>query len=379
MADRGTYRAIKVVLLDGPDFQELPERARWVFLTLKMSLGPSGIEMHYPEALVHNISARTGADPDDVRSSLGVLEEHGWIIREGNVIWIAGQLKHDPGLKAENPKHRASIQKHVAGLPRLRIVRSFIDAHPEFFPPDEYTHPNGYPEPSDSHSIAYPKESDSLSVRQIPNTKDRIPSTEEREPKRAPAREDSPAGGGSLSGSDSPGSVGAHRDPEPSDSHSIAYPKKSDSLSVHQRPKTKDQIPNTEEEAAAAARPREGPIGEMEADLARFLEPLPDARTRRRVEAQARMVLTGDDRKAWETDQGTTVPEDERPELFRLALGYHADGSQKSFRSSVRYAVKLYAANERAPPDPRMGRAERKLAERIAKLQSVDLSTAFQS
>ena len=246
MADRGTYRAIKVVLLDGPDFQELPERSRWVFLTLKMSLGPSGIEMHYPEALVHNISARTGADPDDVRSSLSVLEEHGWIIREGNVIWITGQLKHDPGLKAENPKHRVSIQKHVAGLPHLRIVRSFIDAHPEFFPPDEYTYPNGYPEPSDS-----------LSVHQIPKTKDRIPSTEEREPRRAPAREDSPAGGGSLSGSDSPGSVGAHRDPEPSDSHSIAYPKESDRLSVHQRPKTKDQIPNTEEREPKRAPARE--------------------------------------------------------------------------------------------------------------------------
>ncbi len=130
---------------------------------------------------------------------------------------------------------------------------------------------------------------------------------------------------------------------------------------------------------ASGTRAREGPIGEMEADLARFLASLPDARARRRVEAQARMVLTGDDRKAWEADQGTTVAEAERPEMFRLALGYHADGSQKSFRSSVRYAVKLYAANERAPPDPRMGRPERKLAERIAKLQSVDLSTAFQS
>ena len=208
-----------------------------MFLTLKMSLGPSGIEMHYPEALVHNISARTGADPDDVRSSLGVLEEHGWIVREGNVIWIAGQLKHDPGLKAENPKHRASIQKHVAGLPRLRIVQSFIDAHPEFFPPDEYSHPHGdhepsdshsiaypeksdshsiaYPEKSDSHSIAYPEPSDSLSVHQRPKTKDRIPNTEEREPKRAPAREDSPAGGGSPSGSDPPGSVGGLDPPHP--------------------------------------------------------------------------------------------------------------------------------------------------------------------
>ena len=145
----------------------------------------------------------------------------------------------------------------------------------------------------------------------------------------------------------------------------------------------RDAMPRSSEaqslnkKAATTARAREGPIGEMQSDLARFIESLPDARTRRRVKAQARMVLTGDDRKAWETDQGTTVPEAERPELFRLALGYHADGSQKSFRSSVRYAVKLYTAQ--TPPDPSMGRPERKLMERIAKLQSVDLSTAFQS
>ena len=133
------------------------------------------------------------------------------------------------------------------------------------------------------------------------------------------------------------------------------------------------------EATTSGARAREGPIGEMESELARFLESLPDAKTRRKIEAQARMILTGEDRKAWETEAGAAAPEAERPELFRLALGYHRDGTQSSLRSSVRYAVKLYTANERDPPDPEMGKAERKLAERIAKLQSVDLSTAFQS
>ena len=180
----------------------------------------------------------------------------------------------------------------------------------------------------------------------------------------------------------SPGLKGASRVPSTLSSRNPAKggfkrPLKQLRSSDTQNPDTQK---NPEEAATTSGeRPREGPIGEMESDLARSLESLPDAQSRRRVEAQARMVLTGDDRKAWETDQGTTVPEAERPELFRLALGYHADGSQRSFRSSVRYAVKLYTANERAPPDPRMGRAERKLAERIAKLQSVDLSTAFQS
>ncbi len=63
---------------------------------------------------------------------------------------------------------------------------------------------------------------------------------------------------------------------------------------------------NPEKATTSGTRPREGPIGEMESDLARFLEPLPDARTRRRIEAQARMVLT-DQRQ----------PEQLRPLRFR--------------------------------------------------------------
>ena len=145
MADRGTYRAIKVVLLDGPDFQQLPERARWVFLTLKMSLGPSGIEVHYPEALAYQLSARTDAPVQSVKEALDLLEDAGWIRREANIIWIVGQLEHDPHINPVDAKHRRTIQRHVTGLPRLTIVRDFIEAHPDFFPPDEDDWTKGLP------------------------------------------------------------------------------------------------------------------------------------------------------------------------------------------------------------------------------------------
>lgn len=183
--ERGAYRAVKVVLLDGPDFQQLPERARWVFVALKLSFGPTGIEMHYPEALAHELAARTGADVGDVKDALDVLEAAGWIRREANVVWIVGQLQHDPHMTATDKKHRASVWRHVAGLPRLAIVGEFVAAHPEWFlasedgraleaaPADVLALVDR--RPSEGPPKALPRASEA------PKTEDREPKTENRE------------------------------------------------------------------------------------------------------------------------------------------------------------------------------------------------------
>lgn len=122
---------------------------------------------------------------------------------------------------------------------------------------------------------------------------------------------------------------------------------------------------------------RDDPKSAMEAHLATALEEAPPV-NRKRLEAQARLIIAGEDKKAWETETGDQVPEADRPELFQLALGYHRDGTQNALRSSVRYVVKLYTQEDRAPPNGRqMGKAERKLANRIAELRGMDLSTAF--
>jgi len=133
MAERGSYRSVKVVLLDGPDFQRLDERPRWVFMVLKLSFGPSGIEVHYPEALAHELAEKTGASVAQVKDALDTLEAEGWIHRERNVLWIVGQLEHDPHMNWTDAKHRTAIWKHVAGLPRLPLVGAYIEAHPDWF------------------------------------------------------------------------------------------------------------------------------------------------------------------------------------------------------------------------------------------------------
>ena len=109
--------------------------------------------------------------------------------------------------------------------------------------------------------------------------------------------------------------------------------------------------------------------------LAKHAASMPQDANRRKLVAQARMVATGEDRKAWECPDGSTIPEDERPEIFRLALGYHADGTQRAFRSSVRYACKLYSEPE---PDPNLANlppADRRIAERVMQLRGLDLGS----
>lgn len=135
--ERGEYRAIRRVLLDGPDFQKLPERARWVFVALKLNFGPAGIEVHYPAALTAMLSAQTGAQPLEIEAALYILERDGWIKRDGNVVLIDKHLENDPHVRVADEKHRKSIQRHVAGLPRLPLVRAFIRSRKGWFPPEE--------------------------------------------------------------------------------------------------------------------------------------------------------------------------------------------------------------------------------------------------
>lgn len=136
-SERGDYRAIRQVLLDGPDFQKLSERARFAFITMKIGAGPTGLEVEYSLGAVEKVGIRTGMGARAAKKALQELENSGWVEREGNLIWIDGHLKNEPNMRPTDGNHRKSIQRYVAGLPRLSLVRRFIAAHPEWFPESE--------------------------------------------------------------------------------------------------------------------------------------------------------------------------------------------------------------------------------------------------
>jgi hypothetical protein len=172
--ERGQYRSITVVLLDGPDFQELPPEARWVFTVLKISMGPCGIEVWYPDALVAVLAARTGHSPQVVGDMLDVLQATGWIRAERNVVWIVKQLRFEPAMSHNNELHRVAVAAHLKGLPRLAIVGDFIRLYQSYLPQWEEL-AKEYPQPSKGVAIAYGKGSEGVANHR---DRDRIPNTE---------------------------------------------------------------------------------------------------------------------------------------------------------------------------------------------------------
>lgn len=102
-SERGEYRSIRQVLLDGPDFQKLSERARFAFLVIKIGSGPTGLELEYAIALAEKVANRTGMGVRAAKKASEELRNSGWVEREGNVLWIKGH----PGQRAEHAADRS--------------------------------------------------------------------------------------------------------------------------------------------------------------------------------------------------------------------------------------------------------------------------------
>jgi hypothetical protein len=163
MSERGEYASIPKVLLDGPDFQRLPMTARFLFVSMCLSFNGLGIEVRYPDALVAELGAQTGATPDQVRLNLDILEHEHWIRREGNIIWLIGRLDHS-GLTAANvKKHVPHVRKVVLGLPRLAIVRDFVAKYRAWFEDEEGKVIDSLSWVAASQSKGYRKRTDRLS------------------------------------------------------------------------------------------------------------------------------------------------------------------------------------------------------------------------
>lgn len=128
MTRRGIYRGVYSSLIDDPDFQCLSSEARHCLLTMRLSAqaGAAGIFPVYAGAL----AVQTGLEVTVVEKALDELatspnSERPWIYRERGIVWVRNALRYDPNLRLADPKHRKSVERAVAALPRLEIVGSF--------------------------------------------------------------------------------------------------------------------------------------------------------------------------------------------------------------------------------------------------------------
>lgn len=121
MAERGEYRPIYIVITDTPEFQALSPMARLLWYTLKMRLGPSGIDVAYDEPL----SEQSGIPTVEIDQYRDELVEGGWLAVQHRVHWLRNGLRYEPNLSLAHDNHRKGVAKHLSGLPRLAIVERF--------------------------------------------------------------------------------------------------------------------------------------------------------------------------------------------------------------------------------------------------------------
>jgi len=117
------YRSIYSDIQRDPEFVELSPQAKLLVYTLKVRMGPLGIEV----LQAGELTDLTGLEYAQVTAALDELQDADWIRREANVIWLRNGLRHEPGFKPEkNLKHRSKAEADLAKLPRkLLIVAAF--------------------------------------------------------------------------------------------------------------------------------------------------------------------------------------------------------------------------------------------------------------
>jgi hypothetical protein len=131
-AERGEYRGIYVVIVDGPNFQTLTPDGKLVWYTLKLGLGPYGIDAIAGASAA--LAERTGLSLGQAEAALAELEHEGWIERERSLLWLVRGLEFEPSLSPSHPNHREGLRKHLAGLPNLTLKQRFRARYAEWFP-----------------------------------------------------------------------------------------------------------------------------------------------------------------------------------------------------------------------------------------------------
>jgi hypothetical protein len=142
MADRGTYRGIYAALLDDPEFQKLPERAKFLFVALKTTRFNNLASIYIlDEGGIVTLSTQTSIPNKDVKQALQILSESHWIEYEYPIVWLRNGLRFEPSIKMNNPNHKKAVEKILVGLPKLAIVHNFCDYYKLEYPFESHSIP----------------------------------------------------------------------------------------------------------------------------------------------------------------------------------------------------------------------------------------------
>lgn len=148
----GEYRPIRALILEDDDFMELSPSVRWVFVSLRLMLGKSGIG----RLSKRTAAARAGVDGDSFERAVSALCDIGWLQVDDNVYWIVGGLKHEPyaSMKWNQVSHVKSLTNHLESLPSNSLVDSFIEYYEPLIECDFSIRESIRPSSSRSNSVS---------------------------------------------------------------------------------------------------------------------------------------------------------------------------------------------------------------------------------
>lgn len=146
MKERGTYRSTYAVMLDDGDFQKLPPEARHLFHVIKNTRlnNMAGIFVCDAGGLV-TLAQQTGYTIKGIRRGIDTLSKGNWIVYDGVILWVRNQLKFDPNVVLNNPKHTSGVLNVLKSLPRSEIVVKYCDYYRLAYPFDTLSYTPSIP------------------------------------------------------------------------------------------------------------------------------------------------------------------------------------------------------------------------------------------
>lgn len=122
---RGIWRAIYVSLWDDVEFRKFTPNEKLVFLNLRTgSLSNIPCLYHY---YIETIEWQTGIRRKRILEALQTLTAANWIALQDGIVWVRKGLRFDPNIVLTNEKHLVAVKKIILSLPKLQIVRDFLD------------------------------------------------------------------------------------------------------------------------------------------------------------------------------------------------------------------------------------------------------------
>ena len=118
------YQTLYQKITSDFDFKKFSSIAQLVFYTLKFCKENNAANIF--EFFIETLPKRNNLSLKDNEKGIKELVNSGWIVVEGDIVWIVNGLRHNPSFKTNNDKHRKALSTCLGDMPQCGILKAFI-------------------------------------------------------------------------------------------------------------------------------------------------------------------------------------------------------------------------------------------------------------